>query len=832
MYALVLEDFERAAQSFEAAIALEPRRRGARFGAALVAAKEGDRTRLAHAYEGLAATVQMPEASAALLLRAAALAAAEGDLELANQRVAAARTRAPDDTSALLVVAETGATPLVDAADPFAAVDPLLARAEILEMRSALADDPASRVSWELDRAEALELAGRLREAGAVIAAVLKVRPDDLRALAALRRMANRAGDKATGAQAAYALARVLGDRTAKLELLREAAKVFDSSGITANTDYAVATYKRIVAIEPGAPEVDRLLTLLRERADVRGLHAMLTARLTWLEAEGQASADLMVPLLLERATILHGMNDADAAMIDLDLLLDRAPTNAEALRFRADLAFNAGDVASAVALWRRFLARETRAPQRAEVELQLSQVLSERTGDIGGAIEELERVVDGNPDDPVLRERLIGLCMRGSDWDRAIREIKALIRLRPTAQDKAREELRLALMLRDRVNDRVAARMALDRARALDPLSLDVVRELSELQDPSSRAQLLATTATTLRTSISQSPGRAILYERLAQLNAWQADVDARWVALVAVEALGTPTVEQRQVLAQGRAQLIGPTLRTRLDDKTRAVLRGNFAGALADLWRAIGPAAQVTTGVDAVKLGFTRADRIAPKKLGDRYAPLAQALGCFGVDDIELYISTQRPGVARAVAGETPILCFGADVAAATTAPHRYLLGRSVATIAEGVATLGELHEGELAWTIAAALRAVDARLPPALADEVANDEAAIEERTKLLKKELSRKAKATVVQLAQTKLGELADVDLLRRNALAIGHRAGLVWTGDLSVALNVLDVGKGGRSLGDSAAALDLLAWSVSEEHLAIRAKLGIAIKGSR
>src|SRR5262249_1011635 len=151
---------------------------------------------LAQAYEGLAATVQMPEAAAALLLRASAMAAATGDLETANQRVNAARRAATDDASALLVVAETGAMPLVEAGDTFAAADPLMARAEILEMRAALADDPAARASWELDRAEALELAGRLREAGAIIAAVLKSRPDDLRALSALRRMAIRAGDK------------------------------------------------------------------------------------------------------------------------------------------------------------------------------------------------------------------------------------------------------------------------------------------------------------------------------------------------------------------------------------------------------------------------------------------------------------------------------------------------------------------------------------------------------------------------------------------------------------------------------------------------------------
>ena len=527
MYALVLEDFERAQQSFAAATTLEPTRRGALLGAALVAARRLDPAALSAAYDGLAASVEMPEAAAALHLRAAAMAAASGDLELANQRVAAARAAAPDDTSALLVLAETGGMPVVESSADHAAVnaptiDALLARAEVLELRSALADDPASRTSWELDRAEALELAGRLREAGTVIAAVLASQPGDLRALEAVRRLARRAEDTRVWAQASYQLGRVIGDRTARLALLRDAANVFDAPG---TTEFAIAAYKRILQTDPGAPELGRLLELLRSRSDVAGLVGSLSDRLAWLESEVESersgAEQHMVPLLLERATVLHGLGDHAAAMADLDALLDRAPGHVEALRFRADLAMNAGDVDAAVALWRRCLSVETRPQRRAEVELQLAQVLAENVNDLAGAIENLERVVEASPDDAQLRERLLGLCVRASDWDRATRELRAMIRLRSTPQDKAREELRLGLMLRDRLSDRPGARLALDRARALDPLNLDVIRELVELLEPAARQQVLASTAASLRASIAQNPRNATLYERLAQVTA-----------------------------------------------------------------------------------------------------------------------------------------------------------------------------------------------------------------------------------------------------------------------------------------------------------------------
>jgi tetratricopeptide (TPR) repeat protein len=835
LYALVLEDFERAAQSFGAAIALDSTRRGALLGAALVAAKQGDMTTQSAAYDGLARTVEMPEAAAALHMRAAAMAAANGDLDLANNRVAAARAEAPDDVSALLVVAETSAAPHVDPdADPTSIVDPMLARAEALELRGALADDPAAQVSWELDRAEALELAGRLREAGTVVASVLATHPGDLRALDALRRLARRAGDERTWAHASYQLARGLGDAQAKLARLRDAVSVFDR-GDTAEDDlFAIAAFRRILEVEPGAVELDRLLSLYRERADVGGLIKALSARLMYLDAqseESESAVQEMVPLLLERATVQHGFGNIDAAIADLDALLERAGEHPEALRFRADLSFRAGNVEEAVALWRRFLQAETRPHKRAEVELQLSQVLAENVNDLAGAIENLEHVVDGSPEDIPLRERLLGLCLRANDFTRAARELGVLVTLRTTAQEKAREEMRLGLMLRDKLSDRAGAKAALERARSHDPLNLDVVRELSELTEGTARTQLLASAASTFRTSIRQNPGSTLLYERLAQVAGWQSDVDARWLALAAVEALGTPLVDQRQVLAQGRQKLTGPT-RLRLDEAMREKLRPGALGALGELWRAIAPSVQIATGVDPAKLGFARGDRIALKKLGDKYEPVANALACFGVEDVDIYISNARVGLARALAADTPILCVGADVASGAMPQHRFQLGRAVAMLAEGMAGLVDLRDSELGWTFAAALRAVDASVPSGLAEHVVGEDATIAERARIIKKEIGRKQKAAVLELAKQRSNELGDVARFRQIALGIGQRTGLLWAGDLAIAHAQLDVGRGGKALLDSAFALDLTAWSVSEDHLKLRDKLGVALRGTR
>ena len=68
--------------------------------------------------------------------------------------------------------------------------------------------------------------------------------------------------------------------------------------------------------------------------------------------------------------------------------------------------------------------------------------------------------------------------------------------------------------------------------------------------------------------------------------------------------------------------------------------------------------------------------------------------------------------------------------------------------------------------------------------------------------------------------------------RLGALAVADRAGLLWAGDLAVALAQLDVGRGGKSLIDSRGALELTAWSVSDDHVQLRERLGLGLKGAR
>lgn len=843
-YALILDDVDRAAQSFAASLETAPGRKGALLGLGLTAAKRNDLVAQGGAFESLAAAVTMPEAAGALHLRAAAMASAMNDSALAQRRVTAAWSAAHEDVSALVVAAETWELPEPgdanhgEAEDAGSAgiVDALLARAEVLERRAALADDPPSRAHWELDLAEVLERAGRLREAGDVIAAVLRASPDDVRALVALRRMSHRAGDKKLWADASYGLARQISAPPARLTLLRDAVSVYDGAGAgeqPASLPHALATYRRMFEADAGMPEIVRYLELIRQSGDVPGLLAALSVRLEWIDANQPVEAGVAV--LLERATVRFGSGDQLGAIADLDDLLGREPAHLEALRFRADLALLTGDAPGAADRWRRCLDIETRPERRADIELALARVLSEEMSDVAGAIEQMVRVVAQNPGDLGLRERLFGLYARISDWDHGARELRELIRLRPTAEEKARDEHRLAALLRDKVGDRLGARLALDRGRNLDPLNLDCIRELADLLDPPARQQMLASAADRLREVIAESPTKSVLFDRLAAVLGWQSDVDGRWLALTALEAVGSPTAEQRQVLAQGRGRAkAGGGTPKRLDAQSWVQLTPPMPTASGgELWRAMASAVTASINLDAQKLGFGRGERVPVKKLADRDRQLAASFNTFGLSDVDLFVSDAhdaRAQLARVLSTETPIVCLGREISAGASSSARFALGRALALAVTGYGTLAEIRDGELERFVVAALRAADAPVPSYLQELVTGEDAALAERTRLMKKHLSRKDRTTIGQLA-LRGDALTDVAGFRRAALGAANRAGLLWCGDLSVALAAVDAGRGGRAVADSPAAIDLIVWSISTQHLTMREELGIGLGGA-
>lgn len=373
---IALADLSRAAAAFDAGLALRPDRRGLLLGAALTGSRHGDHRARAERCAALASAIDDAELGAQLLLRAAVLAAAAGDTELASEHVQAARRAGPATPDVWVVAAEQ---PVVNTAetDPFGAAERSLARAELVGLRSTLVEDPLARAGWQLERAEALEHAGELRDAAAVIADVLDTRPTNRRALAAIRRIARRAGDDLVWAQASYAVGRLSRDPTSQLKLFRNAAGIYERDATPDGRRRVIAIYARIAGIDPSAPEARRLLELLRDGGDSSGLLRTISDQLSHGSTQ-LAAEERLVPWLLERAALLRDLGRADEAIADLDAVLVHLPDHLEAMLLRADLANAAGDATRAIDLWRRYVATAPTSARRVEVEKLIAGVDSD----------------------------------------------------------------------------------------------------------------------------------------------------------------------------------------------------------------------------------------------------------------------------------------------------------------------------------------------------------------------------------------------------------------------------------------------------------------------
>ena len=831
LWAFALQDYDRAADAFAEASAADPRRRGPLLGAALVHAKRAAAADTGDALTALAESVHEVYAASSMLLRAAAIAEVSGYPEVASQRVARAAVIAPDDAGTLMVASEYLPAGATDELPAEGAGEHLLRRANLYGMRAKLATDVTARDDWNLDRAEALEGAGRLREAGEIVAEILRARPDDVRALQTLRRLCQRAGDRNSLARASLALGLIIGDREGTLELLREAATIFDSED--GDSERAVLVYRRILAEDGGAPEYGRLSAIYASHDDSGGLVELISDRLNHLSQDDDPLAErASVPLLMDRAGLRRKLGDAAGATRDLTRLLTIDENHTKALSTQAELILGSGDATGAAELLRRFLDIEMEPELRANAELLLSQILADMQ-DLDGAIEQLEHVVEQSPDDLAVRERLVAIVIQSGDWQRAVSEIREVERLRAAANERANDELRVAAIFRDRLDDVDKARAALERARQLDPLHVDAIRELAELNvgDVSERKRVLEHAASDIRQAIDDEPTRPALYQRLANVAEWLGDDDARFFAVGGLAAVGSLGAQDKQFYSDYLSSRDDDELFPKKmleEDDWRARLSHPQAGGFAnDLWQVLVEAAAKGTGLDAGQLGFARNHKVSPKQVDKSFPRLAQVMRAFAIGNYELYVSETKSGYARVVNISKPGVFLSADVARGGTPEARFALARAVAQVRDGTGTLAELRDAEvLVLFAAAAMEAGVSPPPPALAEVTSGASAEeVKERARTLHRQMSRRDRKNLA-LVQSRFSQLGDPLLWRRAALSTSARAGLLLGSDIAAALDVLDVGRGGRSVLDDKPALDLLAWAVGDDHMALRAQLGL------
>ncbi len=314
----------------DAAFAAAGTRTGAWFGRMLVACRRSDGNALEATYVALARLLEQPH----LLQRASLVAANSGDGARAIEHLEAARTLEPTSLD-IFVALDDVPIATSDPSDPFASAEHLLDRAALCATRAELAQDPMARLDFELDRADALELAGQLREAAAAVVDALTRMPRSWRARIALRRLAQQLDRPGMLVHAVLGLAQLHRSQEHRLQLFREAMQLV--TGIH-DVELERAIASQIVSLDPHGAEISSYLAMVRQEGDDHRSVAVLSLAL-------RRSPD--VEQLNERARLLEKLGEHELASQDFSAVLAYDGGHREALAGLGALASARGAGAS-----------------------------------------------------------------------------------------------------------------------------------------------------------------------------------------------------------------------------------------------------------------------------------------------------------------------------------------------------------------------------------------------------------------------------------------------------------------------------------------------------
>ena len=440
-----------------------------------------------------------------------------------------------------------------------------------------------------------------------------------------------------------------------------------------------------------------------------------------------------------------------------------------------------------------------------------------EALGDRAGAIESLGIVLTVRPDDVVARGRLVDLYLATDAPASAAAELEKLAERRDVASARANDDLAAARLWLG-VGDPARAQKALERAQKLHPLGIEALRELTALLSGAERASFLDEAATDVRTVLRREGPRAPAFAALEAIAVLSGDATLGAFAGGALAALGEASEATLRKLDERRKGLGAPQPRRALTDeewRTR-VEHAGARGALGDLWGAVVESLTRGGPWEPGELGFGKGDRVAYKQLAARLPQVDAAARGVGLGEVEVYVSAARPGMARAVPLEVPVVYLGEDVARADTPDARLALVLALASARQRLGPLDEMSPEDVRVTVAAAVKTAGGDPARYLAPLGPGAAAKVEPRMRILGKASRKDRKALAAAVARLRGDESVDDWTVAMRATV--RRAALLLLGDVDLAIAKLPPG--------SPVVADILSWSVGEPHLHLRSELGL------
>jgi tetratricopeptide (TPR) repeat protein len=585
--------------------------------------------------------------------------------------------------------------------------------------------------------------------------------------------------------------------------------------------DLAKLRLQSALALDPSRQLSFELLHQLLERGnESEHLLQLVSNHLTLVEDPSEKTR-----CLLEQARLQIELGDRADALTSLERIFELDPSHSAALILRAQVHVSLEQWPEAVEALIALGDRESGTETQFFSATGAAYLLERQLSNPGAAYLQLAILAHAQPVGREIFAKMASLAWLAGLHQEACEALTQAAAL-SDGQERARLEGYAGDIQKSVLDDRSAAAQAYRRALSVSPNYEPAVSALVELADTGERAERLADYERFVRRELESSPVDPKLLRQLLRFARLGAHRDLKYLVLNTLVSLKLADRDESAEVAQ-----LTPSMPTRisgrLSEATFSALgapdqKSNPARLVSRLSAAAVALEEISPGL----YGATREQRIDASDTASPRQEVQELLDAFGLR-IEEFFWGGNDSVRIAIIpkpGNVHIWIMGKEVKSPLSSAQRLTVVQLATTAYLQIAPFAVRRtiEQDLQWMRAIAFAAeapfADSHAP---ADDGERNAAA--RYAKAISRKLRRELNSALVE-SGVNLEEISVYITAARRCL---QRVGLLLVGDIQVALNdLLDFDS--YQVQVSSEAMELIAFFVSPQHLALRREIGFGL----
>lgn len=525
-------------------------------------------------------------------------------------------------------------------------------------------------------------------------------------------------------------------------------------------------------------------------------------------------------------------LEDYDAAIKYLDMVLELDPGNAKAVSDSIDVREKKGDLPDLIAFLLKLADEASDKKTKVKYIEDAAKVAAEKVGDVDQAIELYDRVLANDSDHMDALQQAIDLREQKKDWEGVIFHLNIALEKAERADNKAIAVKildKIAKIYLEELDATDEAIVHYERAQKLNPEDTARTQKLAELY-AGDADQYLAKAIGTQLAMVRQNPHNPETYRTMRRLYTEAKQADPAWCVCQALYVMNTAEPDEERFFRRMRAETAAEAReRCSDDDWAKSLMHPSCDNLVTTIFKLIEPAVMARNAKPLEQLGYQQAYAL---DLAMHPYPISQTLyyagGVLGMDIPMTFQNPNDPGGISFLHARPPCIVLGATALAAElpTQAAAFIAARHLTYYREGlyIRHLVPTGTGMRAWLFGA-IRLIHEAFP--VAEEL---ETTVNENLASLRSVLSGPAREQLAS-SVSKLLQSGAIDLKRWVAGVdlSADRAGFLVAHDLEVACEMI------KASDESSAALshrdrikELTLFSVDPMYFQLRQRLGITI----